>query len=343
MKYFEGYNRTTFIGFWGLVFIATFISFYTDYATPFGISFIGSIIITLVLGSIAYAYIQYVIPLIERKKWVLTGLATAILLIISLIMEYLIIGWMYSDDIINQYSLWQFLLSTLPVNLFVIAVSVLLFLYGRGWMKAVEDKADLRSEKLSAELNLLKAQINPHFLFNTLNNIYYYASIQHRDTPEMIEKLSNILRYIVYDCQAERTLLKKEMESLENLFSLYQIKNDEQKAITFEKANCNGNLQIAPLVLLNLLENAFKHSDALLNKEGFIKVKAKVDEADVLHFQIANSVKKSKSQKGQTGIGQNNVRKQLDLIYKDKYELKTELSNQVFHLNLDVQLDRKDG
>ena len=159
----------------------------------------------------------------------------------------------------------------------------------------------------------------------------------------MIEKLSNILRYNVYECKAERALLKKEIESLENLFSLYQIKNDEQKSIIFEKSNCNGNLQIAPLVLLNLLENAFKHSDALLNDEGFIRVRAKVDEQDILHFQISNSVKKNGRKESQTGVGQENIRKQLDLIYKHKYDLKTELSNDRFHLNLDIQLDRKDG
>ena len=343
MKYFEGYNRTTFIGFWGLIFIATLISFFAEYETPFGISFIGSGIITIVLGGIAYAYIHYSIPLAKKKKWFLIGLATIVLFTFSLVAEYLVIDWMYGGDILSYYPLWQFILSSLPVNLFVVAVSVLLFLYGRGWMKAVQDKADLRSEKLSTELNLLKAQINPHFLFNTLNNIYFYASTQHPETPDMIEKLSNILRYIVYDCKAERTLLKKEIDNLENLFSLYQIKNDEQKSISFKKANCNGNLQIAPLVLLNLLENAFKHSDALLNEEGFIKVNVNVNERDVLHFQISNSVKKNSRKKNQTGVGQSNVRKQLDLIYKEKYDLKTELSDDVFNLNLKIKLDRKDG
>lgn len=342
MKYFEGYNRTTFVGFWGLVFIATLFSFFAEYEVPFEQSFIGSSIITAVLCSIAYVYIQYFIPLFGKKQWFLIGLATVILFAINLVVEYLVIDWMYGG-VLDYYPLWQFILSCLPVNLFLIAVSVLLFLYGKGWMKAVQDKADLRSEKLSTELNLLKAQINPHFLFNTLNNIYYYASTQHPDTPEMIEKLSNILRYIVYDCKAERTLLKREIESLENLFSLYQMKNDEQKAITFEKSNFNSNLQVAPLVLLNLLENAFKHSDALLNEDGFIKVNANVDEEDVLHFQISNSVKRSHSKKSQSGIGQNNIRKQLDLIYKDKYDLKTELSEGVFNLNLEIQLDTKDG
>ncbi|MEM9822530.1 MAG: sensor histidine kinase [Bacteroidota bacterium] len=343
MKYFAGYNRTTFIGFWGLVFLATLISFVAEYDTPFGLSFIGSAVITLVLSGIAYVFIHFALPLAQKKQWLLIGLVSVFLFSISVAIEYLVIDWIYGGSLLIYYSPWQFILSCLPINVFVVSVSVLLFFYGRGWMKAVQDQADLKSEKLSTELNLLKAQINPHFLFNTLNNIYYYASTQHPDTPEMIEKLSNILRYIVYDCKAERALLKKEIESLENLFSLYQIKNDEQQSITFEKSNCNGNLQIAPLVLLNLLENAFKHSDALLNDAGFINVQAKVDEADVLHFQIANSVKKSNQRKSQTGVGESNVRKQLDLIYKDQYKLKTELSNDVFHLRLDIQLERKDG
>jgi len=249
--------------------------------------------------------------------------------------------WLYQSAV-EKYAAWQFVIAILPYNIISIAVSVTFHVLSRGWMKAVQDKADLKNEKLSSELNLLKAQINPHFLFNTLNNIYFYASIQHRDTPDMIEKLSNILRYIVYECKAERISLTKEIQSMDNLFSLYQMKNDEQKAITFEKNNINGNLQIAPLILLNLLENVFKHSDALVNENGFIKVFANVDEKEVLHFQISNSVKKN-SRNNKSGVGQRNVRRQLDLIYKDKYDLKTELSDTIFHLNLDIQLDRKDG
>lgn len=340
MRYFEGYNRTTFVGFWGLVFLATLFSFITEYEIPFIISFIGSSIITAVLCGIAYIYIYYSIPLIKKKRWLTIGMTTVVLFVISLIIEYIVIDWMYGG-FLSSYPFWKFILSCLPINMFLVAVSVLLFMYGRGWMKAVEDKADLKNEKLSTELNLLKAQINPHFLFNTLNNIYYYASTQHPDTPRMIEKLSNILRYIVYDCKAERVFLKKEIENLENLFSLYQIKNDEQDSITFEKSNYSGSLQITPLVLLNLLENAFKHSDALLNDDGFIKVNVDVDDHDILHFQISNSVKKRGSKEKQSGIGQHNVRKQLDLIYKDKYDLKTELLNGVFYLSLDIQLDRK--
>lgn len=342
MRYFKGYNRTTFIGFWGLVFIALTFSFFAEDDVPLRQSLIGSGIITSALCSISFVFSQYIIPLFRKRRWLLVSLAATALLAVSLLIEYIALDWMYGG-VLHRYPLWQFILSCLPINLFLLAVSVLLLLFGRGWMKAVQDKADLRSEKLSTELNLLKAQINPHFLFNTLNNIYFYASIQHPDTPEMIEKLSNILRYIVYDCKAERTLLKKEIENMENLFSLYQIKNDEQKSMTFEKTNYNSNLQIAPLVLLNLLENAFKHSDALLNENGFIKVNASVDEEDVLHFQIFNSVKKSSRRKSKNGVGQSNVRKQLDLIYKDRYDLKTELSGEVFKLNLDIQLDRKDG
>ena len=298
---------------------------------------------TVVLSGIAYIYIRNGTQWVERRQWTLIGVVTVFLFTFCLMTQYVVLDWMYGGKVLSQYPMWQFILSSLPVNMFVVAVSVLLFFYGKGWMRAMEDKADLRNEKLSTELDLLKAQINPHFLFNTLNNIYFYASTQHPKTPEMIEKLSNILRYIVYDCKAERTLLKKEIESLENLFSLYQIKNDEQESIIFNKSYYNGNLQIAPLILLNLLENAFKHSDVLLNDDGFIKVNVDVDEEDVLHFEISNSIKKSARSKNQTGIGQSNVRKQLNLIYKDNYDLKTELLNNVFNLTLEIKLDRKDG
>ncbi len=330
-----------FFGFLGVV-ICGYGFFFLSEESTIGGALIGASIITMVLGLIAYIHICYLTSYIQQRQWLKYPFYILLLLTVSLYIEYLTFEWLYQSAI-KEYAVWQFVIAILPYDVISIAVSVMFHVLSRGWMKAVQDKADLKNEKLTSELNLLKAQINPHFLFNTLNNIYFYASIQHRDTPDMIEKLSNILRYIVYDCKAERISLTKEIQSMDNLFSLYQMKNDEQKAIVFFKNNVNGNLQIAPLVLLNLLENVFKHSDALVNENGFIKVTTKVDEKDVLHFQISNSVKKSSQTKNKNGVGQGNVRKQLDLIYKDKYDLKTELSDNVFYLNLDIQLDKKDG
>jgi len=327
-----------FLVFWGLSFVATVFSFLAEDST-IGEALLGASIITIALGLIAYIHIRYLTSFLQQRRWLPYFFSIISLLTVSLWIEYLIVEWIYQSAT-EEYTVWQFVLAILPFNIISIAVSVLFHVLSRGWMKAVQEKADLKNEKLTSELNLLKAQINPHFLFNTLNNIYFYASIQHQDTPDMIEKLSSILRYIVYDCKAERISLTKEIQSMDHLFSLYQMKNDEQKAIIFEKTNVNGNLQIAPLVLLNLLENVFKHSDALVNENGFIKVKANVDEKNVLHFQISNSVKKSSRRNKESGVGQTNVQKQLDLIYKDKYDLKTEVSNNVFHLNLDIQLDR---
>ena len=342
MKNFDRYSWMTFIGFWGMAFIASVITCLIEEDIPVAQSLIGSVALITILCLIAYIHIRYLTPLLQQRKWFQYAFAIIVITVLNLCLEYWIVEWMYEKDLGNN-PLWQFVLVVFTINLFLIAASVLLYEFNKGWMKAIEDKANLKNEKLLTELQLLKAQINPHFLFNTLNNIYYYASTQHPDTPEMIEKLSNILRYIVYECQGNRALLKKEMESLENLFNLYQIKNDEQTAITFEKNNCNSNLQIAPLLLLNLLENAFKHSDALSNEKGFIKVKANVDDSDILHFQISNSVKKSSRKKAQHGMGQNNISKQLTLAYPNKQELNTTLEGHIFNLNLAIQLDRKDG
>ena len=341
MKNFDNYNWVIFLVFWGLSYVATVFSLIAENSTLGGALVVASLI-TTVLGLIAYIHIRSLTSLIQQRQWLRYIFSIVSLLTLSLCIEYLTIEWIYQSAT-EEYTVWQFVIAILPFNIISIAVSVTFHVLSRGWMKAVQEKADFKNEKLNSELNLLKAQINPHFLFNTLNNIYYYASIQHRDTADMIEKLSNILRYMVSDCKAERISLTKEIQSMDHLFSLYQMKNDEQQAIIFEKTNVNGNLQIAPLLLLNLLENVFKHSDALFNENGFIKVSTNVDKKDVLHFQISNSVKKSSRRNKESGVGQTNVRKQLDLIYKNKYNLKTELSDNVFHLNLDIQLDRKDG
>jgi sensor histidine kinase YesM len=338
----EKNSWTVFTAFWILAVFAFNFSFVGDDEVSLTDAFFGILVSMLILFFVSYLHIKYLIPLFNQKEYIKYGLLAFCLMSLILIVEYFVLKFWYPEFIVKLL-FWQYLLSSIPFDIFLIGASNFIFIINKKWMLTMQEKIELQNEKLKIELNLLKAQINPHFLFNTLNNIYYYACTQHPETPEMIEKLSNILRYIVYEGSNNRTGFNREIESMDNLFSLYKMKNDEQKAITFEKSNYNQSLQIAPMLLLNLLENVFKHSDALINPNGFIHVKAKVDEADVLHFQIANSVKKHIGKKDKNGIGQHNIDKQLKMIYKDKYKLKTAINNNVFNLNLNIQLDRKEA
>ncbi len=335
------YGRRIGLCFWLILILIYFLFSISLSNVSLILSLAISIVMASMLGLVIFLHIKYLIPYFENKRWGIYIPFTVLLLVfftsVDLLIDYLLYG--IDDHVVSTifYSIASAFFYAL-----LIATSSILYFQGQAMIKSIENQVALRNEKLTSELNFLRAQINPHFLFNTLNNIYFYASSQHPATPDMIAKLSEILRYIVYDCKKDKVDLEKEIANMENLLNLYRMKNTKQKAITFEKPTFLGGLQIAPLILINLIENAFKHGDALSNTNGFISIKAAIDERDNLHFQVANSIKQKQVVNREKGIGQLNIKKQLELIYGEYYTLDTVLKDNLFNLNLTIQLDRKD-
>ncbi len=217
-----------------------------------------------------------------------------------------------------------------------------LYYFVEQWFKNISTEAQLRNEKLQAELNFLKSQINPHFLFNTLNNIYSFAQMGNKKTAPMLERLSSILRYMVYDCSEDRVSLNKELNAVEDLLEINKMKNSEQQNIKLSVSGVKGYHLIAPLIIVNFVENACKHSDAVNNLKGYIDVRLSVDKTDTCVFEISNSIKKrveTVSKYG--GVGFENVKKRLDLQYGESYILEEDKSNGIYNLKLQLPLERK--
>ncbi|MFD0964864.1 sensor histidine kinase [Pseudofulvibacter geojedonensis] len=177
----------------------------------------------------------------------------------------------------------------------------------------------LKTEKLQAELELLKSQVSPHFLFNSLNNIYALAVTKSEHTPEMIEKLSDILRYLLEDATQHKVPITKEADLIQKYIDLQHLKKVKaNNHISYLSNGLTPQISIPPLLLINFVENAFKHSDIQYNKEGFLHINLSIDENDNVEFEIENS----KDKKMNTlGIGLSNTRKQLDLYYQGNYSL----------------------
>lgn len=217
-----------------------------------------------------------------------------------------------------------------------------LYYFVEQWFKNISTKAQLRNEKLQAELNFLKSQINPHFLFNTLNNIYSYAQTGNEKTAPMLERLSSILRYMVYDCSEDRVSLNKELNAVEDLLEINKMKNSEQQNIKLSINGVKAYHLIAPLIIVNFVENACKHSDAVSNTDGFIHVSMSVDKEDNGLFEISNTIKKKMGTVSKYGgVGFGNVKKRLDLQYGESYSLEEDKSNGIYHLKLHIPLERK--
>ncbi|TDQ27462.1 sensor histidine kinase [Tenacibaculum caenipelagi] len=194
----------------------------------------------------------------------------------------------------------------------------------------------LNEQKKATELSALKHQLNPHFLFNTLNNLYALAINKSDETPEVIAKLSEMLDYMLYGCNNKYVPLFKEIDLIENYLALEKVRYGNRVEISFNK-DIQPEAKIAPLILLTFIENAFKHGVSQELKRAFIHITITV-ERNLILFTIENSIAKNTSNVSKKVIGLNNVKKQLELLYLDTYSLKIKEENQSFNVDLKLPI-----
>ena len=188
------------------------------------------------------------------------------------------------------------------------------------------------------ELQFLQSQINPHFLFNNLNNLYSYALEKSDKTPEIILQLSGLLRYMLYECKDDYISLRKDVDQLSNFIQLNELQIEDRGIVTFNHSNNLDNFKIAPLLLIVFVENAFKHSVSSLSDEIIINVDIKIDD-NKLQFTCKNSYSNNTNINNlANGIGLTNVKKRLDLIYKDRYDLTTTMKDGMYVVLLNIDL-----
>lgn len=215
-------------------------------------------------------------------------------------------------------------------NFMVIPIPVFAALWGYGqwrWLKT------LKADKAKAELTLLKSQINPHFFFNTLNNLYGLAVEKSDQAPSMILKLSEIMQYTIYDGKADYVPLLNEVAYMEDYIELHKIRYQKKVDIQF-KHEIDKTVQVAPLLFIVLLENAFKHGVEPLTENAYIHLSLKTGDNRIL-FTIENNYDPNTSQQKE-GIGLDNLKKRLAHIYPNRHELKTEKTDSVYQVQLNI-------
>ncbi len=229
------------------------------------------------------------------------------------------------------------------IKSFISAIFIVIFV---GMLKFVEDwfelearKKEVENEKLIAELRFLKAQINPHFLFNTLNNLYSLAFTNSPNTTEVIAKLSKMMRYMLYDSNHAKVPLDKEIEYIENYISLEKLRLNHQIPIDFEVKGNTNQVMIVPLVLITFLENAFKHGVNGNDPNSWVKVLLNI-EGKTCTYTVENStlVSVNGNAREGSGIGLQNLKRRLELSYPNAYELKVENKNSKHSIQLKLDL-----
>jgi two-component system, LytTR family, sensor histidine kinase AlgZ len=237
-------------------------------------------------------------------------------------------GFLYTTRFIVQHSS--------SVVFIVIFIGMLRFAVD--WFQLEARKREIENEKLMAELRFLKAQINPHFLFNTLNNLYYLAFTQSPNTTVVIDRLSQMMRYMIYESNHPKVPLIKEIEYMENYISLEKLRLDNQVPICLEVKGSPVTVMIEPFLFITFLENAFKHGVSNNTENSWVKAHIAV-EGNRCTYIVENSVLTQKENyEGKSGIGLQNLRRRLELSYPGRHTLQVEETPEKYRVELSLEL-----
>jgi two-component system, LytTR family, sensor kinase len=205
------------------------------------------------------------------------------------------------------------------------------------WYEAQKLKVELISRNQASELALLRSQVNPHFLFNTLNNIYSLVYKKSEDAPEAVMMLSSIMRYMLYDATSDKVLLEKEIEYLKSFIELQKLRLRQQDFVEINIHGVTNGRTISPMLLIPFVENAFKHSSKNSPNPG-IRINLFI-EPDQLQFIVTNQIRKSSDTPGDQsgGIGLHNIQRRLDLLYPGKHSLLITEDQNIFTVKLIIE------
>ena len=194
-------------------------------------------------------------------------------------------------------------------------------------------------EQQTAQLNFLKAQINPHFLFNALNNLYSLVELKSPDAPKMLLKLSELLRYVIYNGRQKTVAIATEVVHIQNFIALFQMRNEYPANIVFEIQGNMQALEIEPMILIPLVENCFKHTDFDLNTGAFAQISLTVTPQQLL-FTTSNTFQENDHQKDSVGgVGLSNIVNRLALRYPNQHQFVFGKNENIFNTQLSIQFN----
>lgn len=320
--------KKSWVIFWHIFFWAVSISFFI-YIAYIDTALSTRSILMIFLGygainiSLFYLNFLWLIPrFLDRNQYRRYALVTALAVIAYAFFKYFISVYSrpYEQSATSKahaFSLSEYFINAIITNVVFVFMSTALK-FTVDWFQNERVQRDLENQRLSAELAFLKSQINPHFLFNSLNSIYSLAYQQSEDTPGAILKLAEIMRYMLYECNDSQVELAKELQYLQSYIEMQKIRYAGNVYINFVVNGDSTRLKIAPLLLISFIENAFKHGVAN-DPEQPIQFRITAGE-DSMCLYVHNKKHKHNRDAG-GGIGLHNVKRRLDLLYPGHYTL----------------------
>jgi len=205
------------------------------------------------------------------------------------------------------------------------------------WLEQQKEKHEMEKRNLQTELNLLKTQLHPHFLFNTMNNLYALSLEKSAKTSEGIAKIAALLRTVLYECSEIEINLEKEIDLINNYIALEKLRYGKHLNIQFQVTGPVQNKKIAPMMFFTFVENSFKHGSHNLRGESFVRINLKTTDTKI-EFETENSISANQeNKKREGGIGLKNVQKRLDILYAGKYLLDIHNEKTKFRVRLVIE------
>lgn len=325
--------------FWMLIFGIWYFLRYEDYTVP-GRAFKITLIKVIDLALMIYITNYILIPqLFYKKKYAWFVLALIFLVTLSSVTKMNILGRIM--DAPQLYSLSGDLKrriydNVIPHFFLVIAGAAVKLMID--YARLQQRMAETAKEKAEAELNFLKSQINPHFLFNSLNSVYFLIDKNNTEARQSLHKFSDMLRYQLYEMNGAKIPVEKEISYLKDYVDLQKLRKDDHFSVSLNYSPQVSGFMIEPLLLVPFVENAFKHVSSHTDGSNFIKLDLSRSNGQFT-FSATNSKDEGRTTDPYSGIGLNNVKRRLELLYPGKHELNIKDENGVYKVDLKLKIE----
>lgn len=330
------------IGIWAGV-LAIYLLFFGQFFSP-GLSLVRGLSNLLPMMALFYFNLFLVNRFFEKGRYGLFVMAG--LLLLALMVAFRVRTNLLFPDIDERVFLqdeqrsWFF--GALATSVAVLVVSTFYQVLQNRYANEQRNLATIR-EQQEAQLQFLRAQINPHFLFNTLNNIYSLSVVKSDKTPDMVLRLSNLLRYVVYDGRSEQVELQREARQIRGYIELFQMRNEVPLDISFEERGQLDGIKVEPMILIPLVENCFKHCDFDTSEQAFARITLAVEQGRIA-FETLNSRDENQQQKDRVGgVGLDNIRRRLQLKYENRFCLEIDKQAGRFGVRLELHLESRNS
>lgn len=309
--------------FWVLFFAGWYFLRYQDFASQW-LAFKITAVKVLDLALMVYITNLLLIPrLLYKRRYVLFTVIYVVMIFCSSILKLSVIAGMLglrNFEVFNSFKsrLYD---NIIPHYLLVSTGAAIKLLFD--YALAQKRLAEITRERAEAELKFLKSQINPHFIFNSINSIYFLIDKQNKEAREALHKFSEMLRYQLYECGGERIAIEKELNYLEDYVALQRLRKDEQYRVEYSRSPDVKGFSIEPLLLITFVENSFKHLSHFNGKINQVSIDASRTNGEFT-FRVSNTIdggSKSAGPEPTGGIGLSNVKRRLELLYPNKHAL----------------------